>query len=83
MRLVCDCSEEVKEQCLLRCSQPVWQNMSQFNCLLYIVDMNPIEIGWNMDNQLVVQVKVSASEVTDTDLQQRAMPTVSKLLIKI
>lgn len=40
--------------------------MSQFNCLLYSIDMNIIKIGWNMSNQLVVRVKVSASKGADT-----------------
>ena len=66
MSLVCDCYEEVDEQCLGRYIKAVWQNMSRLKILFHIMVMNTFRNSWISSNRLVVRVKVSASKGADT-----------------
>lgn len=45
MSLVCDCYEEVDEQCLGRYIKAVWQNMSRLKILFHIMVMNTFSIA--------------------------------------
>ena len=45
MSLVCDCYEEVDEQCLGRYTKTVWQNMSRLKILFHIMVMNTFSIA--------------------------------------